>query len=119
MITVQLYSVQPIAQRDLVIPGDPYESTEAAVFLRSLGVIFWRDEAHTNPVTMLDDIRCPINGFRSQGVFDEVDDENSDMRVSEWDIDPPRENPDNLSWIQFNKQCVILEISSSGIKAQM
>lgn len=132
--SAQMYSVRPLdvkVRKDFVLKGDPYRhqtdagARDAVEFLRSLGVVFWRDEfTPTGLLIQPDDADpTPVSeragwlGYKSSLMLET--DGKTFIRIAAWERPSPqivRKNGDDRAWIEFNKPFNIVEMSDVRVQ---
>ena len=117
----QMYSVRPLptaTRKDFLLVGDPYThetqamGRQAIEYLRSFGVVFYRDEF--SPVGLLiqppDDNPLPLSersgwlGYKSSLMMET--DERTFVRVAGWQKPSAaiiRKHGDDRAWLEFNR----------------
>lgn len=100
------------------LPGDPYESEEAREKLKSMGVIFYRDEDHEDGLVLGERGKVSIKGFYHLVNLDV----NNDYRPLEWDNQTRpkvkayiKKKGHPFEWLVFNKPKHIFEINEEVV----
>jgi len=125
----QMYSLKAFPQElrtHFVLPGDPYlpEFKDAAAeYLRNLGVVYYRDEAHgcTGIIIetaarspFVEDLRT-FAAYKTMGIFNYVGEK---ITVSRWPAPTEKHvavHGDDKSWLVWNKEVTIYRISSEQV----
>lgn len=130
MLQVQVYSIRPLEPSVRVsfrLTEDPYTSINARDYLKSLGVVFFRDERHGFGIIIEPDDGDPVSitervgwaGFKSSCELDDTG------HVQEWERHVSTEvkyakilkkHGDARMWLHWNKEHRMLKLTQDDVK---
>lgn len=118
----QFYSTLELdveVRRTFKLPSDPYTDAAGVEYLRDLGVIFYRDEIHSEGVIIQPkDKEEPIEetgGFLTHYYEVEMDSEGSPVPWNKPSKEIIQKNGDDLAWIKFNQQRIVERFNSAVV----
>lgn len=120
----QLYAIRELPydlRMSFQLPGDPYEDPAAEDYLRSLGVVFYRDSRHSNAVLIQphDDDDTPLVSrrgwlaFKSSCVLDDAFAVAENVRATSRYVE---RYGSNRWWHQFNVPSHVIEMRESMVR---